>query len=125
MFINNNVRVKIDENLKILWIGLDLQDKLFYSINFLDNLSHVGDLIKYYIKKENIKYVVAYSLNKGVWNLGGDLEFFVSCIKNNDRKALQDYAFKSIDLLYHFKNSYEPNVLSLVSLKLFLERFRV
>ncbi len=112
MFINNNLRIKIDEEYKILWVGIDLQDKLCYSINFLDNLSHVKDLMIYMIKKENIKYVVAYSLNKGVWNLGGDLEFFVSCIRNNNKKALQDYAYKCIDLVYNFNSNYELNIFS-------------
>ncbi len=82
MFINNNLRVKIDDEHKILWVGIDLQDKLCYSITFLDNLTHVKDLIVYLIRKENTRYVVAYSLNKGVWNLGGDLEYFVTCIRS-------------------------------------------
>jgi DSF synthase len=112
MFINNNLRIKIDEEHKILWVGIDLQDKLCYSINFLDNLSHVKDLMVYMINKENIKYVVAYSLNKGVWNLGGDLEYFVSCIRSNNRKGLQEYAYKCIDLVYNFNNSYELDIFS-------------
>lgn len=112
MFINNNLRIKIDEEYKILWVGIDLQDKLCYSISFLDNLTHVKELIVYMIKKENIKYVVAYSLNKGVWNLGGDLEFFVSCIKNKNIKSLQEYAYKCIDLVYNYNNNYELDVFS-------------
>ncbi|HOZ50958.1 MAG TPA: crotonase/enoyl-CoA hydratase family protein [Chitinophagaceae bacterium] len=112
MFINNNLRIKIDEEHKILWVGIDLQDKLCYSINFLDNLSHVKDLMIYMIKKENIKYVVAYSLNKGVWNLGGDLEFFVSCIRNHNRQALQDYAYKCVDLVYNFNSNYDLDIFS-------------
>lgn len=112
MFINNNLRVKIDKDYKILWIGIDLQDKLCYSLNFLDNLTYVKDLIVYFIKQEDIKYVVAYSLNKGVWNLGGDLEFFVNCIKNNKRNELKDYAYKCVDLVYNYNNSYDLDVFS-------------
>jgi DSF synthase len=112
MFINNNLRVRIDEEYKVLWIGIDLQDKLCYSINFLENLTHVKELIVYLIKKENIKYVMAYSLNKGVWNLGGDLEHFVDCIKNNKKKELQDYAYKCIELVYNFNSNYELDVYS-------------
>lgn len=112
MFINNNLRVKIDEEYKILWVGIDLQDKLCYSISFLDNLTHVKELIVYLIKKENIKYVCAYSLNKGVWNLGGDLEYFVSCIRNNNKKALKEYAYKCIDLVYNYNSNYEMDVIS-------------
>lgn len=112
MFINNNLRVKIDDEHKILWVGIDLQDKLCYSINFLENLTHVKDLIVYLIKKENIRYVVAYSLNKGVWNLGGDLEYFVSCIRSKNKSSLKDYAYKCIDLVYNYNSNYEMDVFS-------------
>ncbi|MCC7029891.1 MAG: enoyl-CoA hydratase/isomerase family protein [Chitinophagaceae bacterium] len=112
MFINNNLKVKIDNEYKILWVGIDLQDKLCYSISFLENLTHVKELIVYLIKKEDIRYVVAYSLNKGVWNLGGDLEFFVNCIKNKNRKSLEDYAYKCIELVYNYNSNYEMDVFS-------------
>lgn len=112
MFINNNLRVKIDDEHKILWIGVDLQDKLCYSMKFLDNLTYVKDLIVYFIKKEDIKYVVAYSLNKGVWNLGGDLEYFVDCIKKGKKSDLKDYAYKCIDLVYNYNNSYDLDIFS-------------
>jgi DSF synthase len=112
LFINNNLRIKIDNEYKILWVGIDLQDKLCYSMNFLDNLTHVKELIVYFIKKENIKYVVAYSLNKGVWNLGGDLEYFVSCIKSKNKNSLKDYAYKCIDLVYNYNSNYDMDVFS-------------
>ncbi len=112
MFINNNLRIKIDEEYKILWIGVDLQDKLCYSLKFLDNLTYVKDLIVYFIKKEDIKYVVAYSLNKGVWNLGGDLEYFVECIQKGKKADLKDYAYKCIELVYNYNNAYDLDVFS-------------
>ena len=112
MFINNNLRVKIDDEHKILWVVIDLQDKLCYSITFLDNLTHVKDLIVYLIRKENIRYVVAYSLNKGVWNLGGDLEYFLTCIRSKNKNSLRDYAYKCIDLVYNYNSNYEMDVFS-------------
>jgi DSF synthase len=81
-------------------------------MKFLDNLTYVKDLIVYLIKKEGIKYVVAYSLNKGVWNLGGDLEYFVECIKKGKKNDLKDYAYKCIELVYNFNNSYDLDVFS-------------
>jgi DSF synthase len=81
-------------------------------MSFLDNLTHVKELIVYMIKKESIDYVVAYSLNKGVWNLGGDLDYFVSCIRNKNKKSLQDYAYKCIDLVYNYNSNYDMDVFS-------------
>jgi DSF synthase len=51
-------------------------------------------------------------LNKGVWNLGGDLEFFVSCIRNQNKKGLKEYAYKCIDLVYNYNSNYEMDVIS-------------
>jgi DSF synthase len=112
MFINNNLRLRIDNEYETLWVGIDLQDKLCYSVAFLDNLTHVKELISYMIKREHIKYVVAYSLNRGVWNLGGDLEYFVSCIRNNNKAALKDYAYKCIDLVHNYNANYDLEVFS-------------
>jgi Enoyl-CoA hydratase/carnithine racemase len=44
--------------------------------------------------------------------LGGDLDFFVNCIKNKKRKDLKDYAYKCIDLVYNYNNNYELDVFS-------------
>jgi DSF synthase len=93
-------------------VGIDLQDKLCYSMSFLENLTHVKELIVYLIKKEDIKYVVAYSLNKGVWNLGGDLEFFVNCIKSKNKKLLSEYAYKCIELVHNYNSNYDLDVFS-------------
>ena len=36
----------------------------------------------------------------GIFNLGGDLKFFVDMITSGDRETLQNYAELSIDVLY-------------------------
>jgi Enoyl-CoA hydratase/carnithine racemase len=81
-------------------------------MSFLDNMTHVKDLIVYFIKREQIKYVVTYSMNKGIWSLGGDLEFFVNCIRNNKREELREYAYKCVDILHAYNNNYELDVFS-------------
>lgn len=55
---------------------------------------------------------MAYSLNRGVWNLGGDLEYFVGCIRNDNKKALKEYAYKCVDLVHSYNNNYDLDVLS-------------
>ncbi len=112
MFINNNLKVKIDEEYKILWIGVDFDDRLCYSPTFLENLTKVHDLISYFIKKEDVEYVVYHTLNKNIWNLGGDLDHFVHCITSKNRNLLKDYAYKCIDLVYNLNNSYNFNICS-------------
>ncbi|MCG7912019.1 MAG: enoyl-CoA hydratase-related protein [Candidatus Thiodiazotropha taylori] len=47
-----------------------------------------------------VDYLIFTSDVPDVFNLGGDLAFFVDCIKNNDRETLTRYARLSIDVLY-------------------------
>lgn len=46
------------------------------------------------------RFTVLASRTPGVFNLGGDLQFFVSCVEAGDEQALRDYAMASIDICY-------------------------
>lgn len=50
--------------------------------------------------KSAVKYTVLTSDLPGVFNLGGDLELFVSLIRNRDQDALLNYAYSCIDIVY-------------------------
>lgn len=47
-----------------------------------------------------IRYLIHASDVPGIFNLGGDLGFFVDCIRRQDRQTLADYAALSIDVLH-------------------------
>jgi DSF synthase len=46
------------------------------------------------------RFTVLASRTSGVFNLGGDLQHFVSCVEAGDEQALRDYAMASIDICY-------------------------
>lgn len=48
-----------------------------------------------------VDYLVHTSSVPGVFNLGGDLQFFLRCIGSGDARVLRDYAHLSIDVLYN------------------------
>lgn len=54
-----------------------------------------------------MRYFIGASRLPGVYNLGGDLTFFVDCIKRGDRAALKDYAFDCVDVGYHMAVAFE------------------
>lgn len=47
-----------------------------------------------------VRFLVHASSYQGIFNLGGDLGFFVECIRNNDRETLDAYAQLSIEVLF-------------------------
>ena len=51
------------------------------------------------------RHLILASRIPGIYSLGGDLELFKQCIRNNDRATLKAYAHQSIDLLYNNINN--------------------
>ena len=49
----------------------------------------------------SFKYFVGGSRLPGIYNLGGDLGFFIECIRARDLNALRDYAHQCVDVAYH------------------------
>jgi DSF synthase len=48
-----------------------------------------------------IKYFVSGSRIPGIYNLGGDLGFFIACIRERNLEALRNYARDWADVVYH------------------------
>ena len=48
-----------------------------------------------------IKYFVGGSRLPGIYNLGGDLSFFIECIRTRNLEALRNYAHNCVDVAYH------------------------
>jgi DSF synthase len=48
-----------------------------------------------------IKYFVGGSRMPGIYNLGGDLGFFIECIRGHNIEALRNYAHDCVDVAYH------------------------
>ena len=61
-----------------------------------------------------VNYYVAGSRLQGVYNLGGDLSYFMQCIERRDRDALMSYATLGIDNLYpRTQNYFIPNLITI------------
>ena len=61
-----------------------------------------------------VNYYVAGSRLKGVYNLGGDLAYFMQCIARKDRDALMSYATLAIDNLYsRIRKHSIPNLITI------------
>ena len=48
-----------------------------------------------------IKYFIGGSRIPGIYNLGGDLSFFIECIRARNIEALRNYAHDCVDVAYH------------------------
>ncbi|SEB44423.1 DSF synthase [Tenacibaculum sp. MAR_2009_124] len=60
-----------------------------------------------------LKYLVSCSGHNEVYNLGGDLPYFLNCIKTKDREGLREYAHLSIDAIYNIYTAFNLSAVSI------------
>ena len=57
-----------------------------------------------------VRHMILASDREGVFSLGGDLDFFVSCIVANDRESLMKYALDCVRVGHVFHTGFEGTV---------------
>lgn len=60
-----------------------------------------------------VKYFVGGSRIPGVYNLGGDLNFFIKSIRARDVEALRSYAHDCVDVAYHMMMGFHLPVITI------------
>lgn len=111
------VATEYDSEFKILNVHMNPAPRPCFSPSLLRDIRTYQQIVRGAIERDieqsgesAIQYVVHLSDEPGIFNLGGDLEFFLKCIRGNDRKTLTDYARLSIDVLYNTLVNYRQPV---------------
>ncbi len=60
-----------------------------------------------------LKYLVSSSTHEEVYNVGGDLPYFLKCIKSRDEEGLKEYAYLSVDAIYNIYTSFGLSAVSI------------
>ncbi|OUR73556.1 enoyl-CoA hydratase [Methylophaga sp. 42_8_T64] len=92
-----------DEKYKIGWFLMDGAPRPCFTPTLLNELSDYLTTVKVELDETNDQkydYLVVGSKVDGVFNLGGDLDLFMSLIKDGNRDALLKYAVHCVDILY-------------------------
>lgn len=100
---SRQLRVHYDSKYNISWCLMKGQPKPIFSSNLLSELHDYIRTIKEEMREtkgEKYEFIVLGSDIEGVFNLGGDLNFFKTCIQDNDRDKLFNYAIRCIDILH-------------------------
>jgi DSF synthase len=59
-----------------------------------------------------VRYYVLASQIPGIFNVGGDLSFFVNKIRARDRQALRRYAYDCVDPIYNVAAGFDSGIVS-------------
>lgn len=98
-----------------LWCHMKPSGRPNFSHGLLAELIRMGDTIRYGLPTEPsisrpLEYFVLASRVRNIFNLGGDLEFFCTCIREGRRDDLRAYAYACTDALYSNHTGYDRDV---------------
>lgn len=109
------LHVRYDESLKAIFFEMRPAPLPSFTPRLLEDLLSFQQAVGRYIEQDamgterNVEYLVFASGVPEIFQLGGDLQFFLDCIQSGDRKTLANYAHLSIDVLYNnYANLHQP-----------------
>lgn len=90
----------------IYWCHLELGDKPVVTHTLINDIIRMQAHLKRCVLQSQdtanpIEYFVLASRTPGVFNLGGDLAYFVNSVQTRDRGSLRTYARKCVDIIYN------------------------
>ena len=103
----HQLRVQVEPEYGIVWLYMNPYPRPCFNSGLLTELRRYQRMLTQYDGKlphegelVTIRYQVLGSDILGVFNLGGDLERFLNCIRSRDSRGLLQYAKACIDVLY-------------------------
>jgi DSF synthase len=104
---DKELKVYYDSELSAIWMRWYPDPRPCYTMSLLSDIGTLYDLLEQNDNSLNhdetdclVKYVVGTSAFPGVFNLGGDLEYFEQCIKTQDRERLWQYGHAAMLISY-------------------------
>lgn len=98
--------IEFDRRRRILWYFMNPVDRPCATVGLMENIKGVQAAIRecFAAHKRSfdppLRYLVLASHIPGIFNLGGNLALFAQLIERRDRRALEDYAKLSIDVIH-------------------------
>jgi len=116
-----HLEVKIEPEQNAVWLYFNSQPRSCYTLILLKELGKFQSILKHHdgeLTSNNIQTKIEYCVitsRHPVFSFGGDLNYFVECIENNDRESLLEYAKYCIDAVYY---SYIGRELDIITISL-------
>ncbi|WP_083931487.1 crotonase/enoyl-CoA hydratase family protein [Methyloferula stellata] len=115
----SEIEVSLDPNEKALWMYWKPKGPASVTLALLDDLNEMHrDIQKLFetrdpSEEQPFLFSVAVSNVQGIFNLGGDLGFFLEKIREQDRNALLLYAYGCVDAVYNNAFGFDVPVVSI------------
>lgn len=98
--VYQQMTVHMDQKYHVAWCYMHASPRPCFSTALLSELNAWCNNLRHGGSHEGVDYHVIASSTDGIFNLGGDLDLFRTCVGNGDRDGLFAYGKQCIDALY-------------------------
>jgi DSF synthase len=115
LFELEQLDVSFDDANGALWAFMLPRGRPSYNLQLLDDIHALqrGVVAKFADRPNELYYLVAGSRTPGVFSLGGDLDLFATCIRQQNRLALIEYGKSCVRVLHGFFNALDLPIITI------------
>jgi DSF synthase len=114
--------VRFDPLTKAVWCSMRHPDSVSWTLPLLRELNGLHADIRALhgqsaFEEPPIRFFVGGSLRPGVFNMGGDLSFFLDRVRARDAEGLRRYAYACVDAIYNNYHGFDSPIVTLAVLE--------
>jgi DSF synthase len=114
--------VRFDPSARAVWCSMRHENSVSWTRPLLGELNALYADIRALHAGANfddppIQFFVGASLRPGVFNMGGDLSFFLDRVRARDAEGLRAYAYACVDAVYNNYNGFDSPVVTIALLE--------
>lgn len=114
--------VRFDPVSKTVWCAMRHENSVSWTLPLLRELNALNADIRALFAQNvfdepPIKFFVGGSLRPGVFNMGGDLAYFIDRVRSRDAEGLRQYAYACVDAVYNNYNGFDSPVITMALLE--------
>ncbi len=114
--------VRFDPVSKTVWCAMRHENSVSWTLPLLRDLNALNADIRALFEggasdDPPIKFFVGGSLRPGVFNMGGDLAFFLDRVRARDSEGLRRYAYACVEAIYNNYHGFDSPVVTLALLE--------
>lgn len=113
------ISLSFEPEIATLWITLKPEPKPVFTLPLIESVGKVQDALTTLWGDHPSRPVlyVAYRAQGTIFSLGGDLDYYLDCLRGNDREALRDYADKATQVIRLNRNGINGSVITLANVQ--------
>ena len=114
--------VRFDSDSRTIWCSMRHENSVSWTLPLLREFNALNADIRALYERNHfdeppVKFLVGGSLRPGVFNLGGDLPFFLDRVRARDAEGLRQYAYACIEAIYNIYHGFDSPVVTMAVLE--------